>query len=132
MTLDRLSEDPIEVRPTLIVGVGGTGVLICQWAYHLILQLLGRIPPFLKFIAFDTDAQEEGGPESLPASDFCNLFNHLQLGEVIRNFKRAPGLYPHLGWLEEGAPLLSDGHTRPSPNRRPPDVSQEGHPCTGR
>ena len=30
----RLSKNPIVVRPTLIVGLGGTGVLVCQWVEH--------------------------------------------------------------------------------------------------
>jgi hypothetical protein len=96
---DPLSDVPVEVQPTLIVGVGGTGTLICQWLYHHLLELFGAIPPFVRIIAFDTDAQEEGAPRKLPEADFFNLFNSLQVGEVIRDFKRAPLLHDHLDWL---------------------------------
>jgi hypothetical protein len=105
MIAERLTEgtQKIDVRPTLVVGLGGTGVLIAQWTYHLLVQLLGAVPPFIKFVAFDTDAQEEGGPrDKLPEADFFNLFNtpHMQLGEVVRDYERFPLLHAHLDWLD--------------------------------
>ncbi len=96
-----ISDRPIEVRPTLIVGAGGTGVLILRRTYSLIKELLGAIPPFIKFLAFDTAAQEECDAEELPAADFFNLRRHLELGEVVRDFNRAPSLHPHLAWLRD-------------------------------
>jgi hypothetical protein len=98
--LTSISRSPIEVRPTLLIGVGGTGTYIVQWAYTLIRQLLGTVPPFIKFLALDTDAQEEGKADKLPPQDFFNLFHHFELGEVIRDFKRAPSLHAHLHWLK--------------------------------
>src|SRR5205823_5276781 len=77
-------------------------VLICQWAYYLIHTLLGGIPPFIKFVAFDTDVQEtEGSKHKLPASDFFDLFADIDLGLVVRDFKRFPALHPHLHWLSD-------------------------------
>ena len=57
----RLSNNPIVVRPTLIVGLGGTGVLVCQWAEHYIRELFGYVPSFIRFLKLDTDAADEGG-----------------------------------------------------------------------
>jgi hypothetical protein len=98
--LTSISRFPIEVRPTLLIGVGGTGTYIVQWTYTLIRRLLGAVPPFIKFLALDTDAQEEGKADKLPPQDFFNLFHHFELGEVIRDFERAPSLHAHLSWLK--------------------------------
>ncbi|HEX8202437.1 MAG TPA: tubulin-like doman-containing protein, partial [Isosphaeraceae bacterium] len=98
----RLFDDPVQARPTLIVGLGGTGTLICRYAHEEIAALFdGTIPPFVKFIALDTDAQEEDEVRKLNEADHFNLFNtpHLQLAEVMRGYERNPGYYPHLHWL---------------------------------
>ena len=95
-----ISEQPIAVRPTLIVGLGGTGVLVCQWVEHLIRELLdGILPPFIRFLKLDTDNIEDGGPSRATQMDFINLFHHLNVGEVVRDWDTRPRLHPHLGWL---------------------------------
>ncbi len=95
----RLSDSPIIVRPTLIVGLGGTGVLICQWVEHYIRELLGTVPPFIRFLKLDTDASDDGGPPEGILSDFINLFHYLDVGEVVRDNASFPEFHPHLDWM---------------------------------
>ena len=97
-----MTEKPVEVRPTLVVGLGGTGVLVCCWLEHYIRKLTGgSVPPFIRFLKLDTDAVEEGGPLGGGLADFVNLFHYLDLGEVVRDARRHPALHPHLDWLRE-------------------------------
>ena len=95
----RISNSPIMVRPTLIVGLGGTGVLICQWVEKYIKDLLGFVPPFIRFLKLDTDAMEEGGPADTNQSDFINLFHYMDVGDVVRDYDAHPEFHPHLDWL---------------------------------
>lgn len=95
----KISDEPIEVRPTLIVGLGGTGTLACQWAYHIMYELFGEVPPFVRFLCLDTDAQEESKARRLPRSDFVNLYNELNLASVLREYQLHREDYPHLDWL---------------------------------
>ena len=95
----RLSDNPIIVRPTLIVGLGGTGVLVCQWVEHYIRELLGYVPPFIRFLKLDTDASDEGGPPEGILSDFINLFHYLDVGEVVRDNATYPEFHAHLDWM---------------------------------
>jgi hypothetical protein len=102
MAIKQITHDrktTIFVDPTLIVGLGGTGALICQWVYHLMKGLFGTVPPFVKMAVFDSDVQEEGGPCNIPDADFFNLFEDLTLSEVLRDFKRQRKFHPHLEWL---------------------------------
>jgi|GEM_PF-477984 len=96
----RINNGSIMVRPTLIVGLGGTGVLVCQWLEKYIRDLFdGRIPPFIRFLKLDTDALEEGGPPDASLADFYNLFQDLDVGAVVRDCARYPELHPHLDWF---------------------------------
>jgi hypothetical protein len=95
----RLSNSPIVVRPTLIVGLGGTGVLVCQWAEHYIRELFGHIPSFIRFLKLDTDASDDGGPPEGILADFVNLFHHVDIGEVVRDNASYPEFHPHLDWM---------------------------------
>jgi hypothetical protein len=95
----RLSNNPIVVRPTLIVGLGGTGVLVCQWAEHYLRELFGYVPSFVRFLKLDTDASDDGGPPEGMMSDFINLFHYVDIGEVVRDNARYPEFHPHLDWM---------------------------------
>ena len=95
----RLSSNPIIVRPTLIVGLGGTGVLVCQWAEHYLRELFGYVPSFIRFLKLDTDASDDGGPPEGILSDFLNLFHSIDVGEVVRDNARYPEFHPHLDWM---------------------------------
>ena len=87
------------VDPTLVVGLGGSGVLTCQWLHALVEELFGEIPPFLKIVAFDSDVQETEGPSQIPDADFFNLFEHLNLSTIIRDFKQNPRFHKKLSWI---------------------------------
>ncbi len=95
----RLSNNPIVVRPTLVVGLGGTGVLVCQWAEHYVRELFGHVPSFIRFLKLDTDAADDGGPPEGIMSDFINLFHFLDVGEVVRDNVSYPEFHPHLDWI---------------------------------
>jgi len=97
------------VRPTLIVGLGGTGVLICRLVEKYVSDLFnGYVPPFIRFLKLDTDAPEQlkadavsgDGQANTSQSDFFNLFHHMDMGEVLRDLEDHPQLHPHLGWME--------------------------------
>lgn len=79
--------------------MGGTGVLICRWVERYIKDLLGFVPPFIRFLKLDTDAMEEGGPADSSQSDFINLFHYMDVGEVVRDYDAHPEFHPHLEWL---------------------------------
>jgi hypothetical protein len=95
----RISDIPIMVRPALIVGLGGTGVLICQWVEYYIRELFGCVPPFVRTLKLDTDAIDEGSPPGADLTDFVNLFNHMDVGEVVRDNAKYPEYHPHLDWM---------------------------------
>jgi hypothetical protein len=96
----RISNNHIMVRPTLIVGLGGTGTLVCQWLEEFLRNVLGVVPPFVRFLKLDTDALEEGGPPNAGRADFINLFQHLDIGAVVRDCARYPDFHPHLDWFK--------------------------------
>jgi serine/threonine protein kinase len=82
---------PVKVRPTLVVGIGGIGALICQSVQALTRELLGDAPPFMKFLVLDTDVPEAGGPgrERLADTEFVNLFRHLDSYDLHRRLDLA-------------------------------------------
>jgi len=96
----KISNNPIMVRPTLIVGLGGTGVLVCQWAEDYIRKIFNCVPSFIRFLKLDTDVLEEGGPLSASRADFINLFHYIDAGEVVRDYAAHPEFHPHLDWLK--------------------------------
>jgi hypothetical protein len=97
-----MSELKVSVRPTLIVGVGGTGTMVCQEVHRLLSEegFAGGMPPFIRVAAIDTDAQEEGSSHLLPEEDFFNLFEDMELGAIIRDFDEHQEFHPHLDWLK--------------------------------
>lgn len=102
----RISDNPITVRPTLIVGLGGTGTLVCQWLEEFIRNMLGAVPPFIRFLKLDTDVLEEGGPAGATRADFINLFQSLDIGAVVRDCVKYPDFHPHLDWFKPLADKL--------------------------
>ena len=100
-----LFRNRVMVRPTLIVGLGGTGVLISEWLQHYIRELLGHIPRFVRFLNLDSDIVEQGAarPPNANESDFINLLDHMDMGAVVRDVKKHGRwvLHPHLAWLRD-------------------------------
>lgn len=92
----------ISVRPTLALGLGGTGVLAIEWYHHLVRQLFDNMPSFIRLMAIDTDEMEDIGPPGrFPKSDFYNVFHEVHLGDIIRDFEDHRELHPHLQWLDD-------------------------------
>ena len=98
--MPRIAKSPITVRPTLIVGLGGTGELVCRVLQAYIAELLGSIPPFVRFLKLDTDTPEPGGPVPANLKDHINLFHYMHLGAVVRDYADYPERHPHLAWLK--------------------------------
>ena len=81
----------VEVRPVLIVGVGGTGCLAVQHIKQRIRHLLGgRDAPFIRFVAFDTTIADDGVVR-FDEGEFVNI-GQLDFASIVQNIKN----YPHL------------------------------------
>ncbi len=99
---EKISSAPIEVRPTLIIGLGGTGTVAVQWARKYICELFeDEVPPFVRFLAIDTDVQELSDAPPLPIADFKNLYERIDLRYVLQGYKQNPADYPYLTWLSD-------------------------------
>ncbi len=102
----------VEVRPTLIIGLGGTGTVIAQWAHHFITQVFGEVPPFIRFLALDTDVQEQSKVGRLPIAAFVNLYERLDLRPILREYREHKRDFPFLSWLNDmplDSSLISSG-----------------------
>lgn len=99
-------------RYFFFVGLGGTGVLISRWLEYYIRELLNEVPPWIRFLNLDTDCPEEGGPPEPSTSQFINLLDVKDFGEVVRDYAAHPELHPHLDWLKGlrlDAPIANNG-----------------------
>lgn len=82
---------PVTVRPTLVVGLGGTGCLAVKNIKRSLRdQIVITDLPFVKFLVIDTTTEESYGL-SLNAGEFANL-GSIDVNEIIDNLER----YPHL------------------------------------
>lgn len=96
-----------KVRPTLIVGVGGTGTKAVKVTKRLFQSLHPKYSdhpdaqdtmfPFVQFLAIDTDSQPEMGAP-LGGDEFLHIgnFNFEQIFEDVRT-RRGP--YSYINWL---------------------------------
>lgn len=84
----------------MIVGLGGTGELICRWAEESIRGLLDCVPPFIRFLKLDTDLPESGCAVAATQTDFYNLLLDMDVGEVVRDWEQYPQQHEHLDWLK--------------------------------
>ncbi len=92
----------LSVRPTLVVGLGGTGCCALQWFNDLVRQLFGGIPPFIKMLAIDSDEMEdiEQIEHRFPKADFYNVFEDIHVGDIIKDYGNFPAFHPALRILE--------------------------------
>jgi len=94
---DRLYAE-FKFRPTLIVGLGGLGTNIVRSVYWWINKLAGKdkLPPFVKIIGIDTDAQTTGKYMETLASgtQFFNIggFSAARLFNAYKNNMDNPKL----------------------------------------
>lgn len=91
------------VKPTLIIGLGGSGVRACHYTRQFIQQHVGPTGGLVRYLCFDTDLHpDEFGLGSGPVDDFefTDLLAELDLGRVVRSVIDNPMSYPHASWLQ--------------------------------
>ena len=89
----------LAVRPTLVLGLGGTGVLACRWVEEYVRRRVGHVPPFLRFLQLDTDVPVWGGPPNASTADHLNLLKGRDLAAVCLDYAAHPTRHPHLAWM---------------------------------
>lgn len=96
--------DGLRLRPTLVIGLGGTGHRIVVWLKALLLQIVGRerIAGRVKFLVFDT-AEEvlivNHGPEPVslePGSEFIDI-GQTPVAKIKRNLDHQAAIRKRLG-----------------------------------
>ncbi len=92
----------LSVRPTLVVGLGGTGCCALQWFNQLLREMYGGIPPFIKLLAIDSDEMEDVDhiTHQFPKADFYNVFEDIHVGDIIKDYSNFPAFHPALRILE--------------------------------
>lgn len=83
--------------PTLIIGIGGTGVAVLRRFKRLYLDLYNDAAQHIRLLAFDTDDQPETDEPKLDNSEFKHLAkpNHIDVVNVLNAAKTNPALH----WL---------------------------------
>lgn len=83
----------LEVRPALIVGVGGTGCLAVKRIKERMLEIShGRSVPFIRYVVIDTTAQDPSLIR-LDHGEFANI-GQMDFNDIVQN----RGDYPHLDY----------------------------------
>jgi hypothetical protein len=81
----------LDVRPVLVVGIGGTGCLAVKHLKRRVLEITRNTPvPFIRYIVFDTTV-EDPAIIKLDEGEFVNI-GQLDLNEIVQNIAD----YPHL------------------------------------
>ena len=80
----------LEVRPTLVVGVGGTGCAAVKELKRRLRELAGCDVPFVAFAVVDTTTPDTIG-EPIDEGDFINIGN-VDFNDIVRNIRD----YTHL------------------------------------
>ena len=119
----------ISYRPTLVVGLGGTG---CKVVQKLSRQVQAHFGPeraqAFQFLALDTDTQKvEGDDETLGPEIFVNLAQpHIRAADIIERMVDHPGLHADLqAWWPHG-PAEADGAGERG-RHRPKDIISGAH-----
>lgn len=85
-----------ELRPTFVLGLGGTGVKGVLHAKLAFLKRFKKIPPFIKFLAIDTTAQVRLQEVDLaPGEEFMNI-GGLNLNSIVDAINRGDAEYRNL------------------------------------
>ncbi len=87
----------VELRPTIVVGVGGTGTWVLTWLKSMFLDYVGEdFSEIVQLLAFDTDSRlpevrrEDGTIVKLNAqSEFQNI-GYIPIPRVLENLHRFP------------------------------------------
>lgn len=99
----------VELRPTIVVGVGGTGTWVLTWLKSMFLDQVGeQFSDIVQLIAFDTDhrlpevRREDGTIVKLNSpSEFRNIGN-VPVPRVLENLHRFPEIE---AWLPSNLPI---------------------------
>ncbi|EKD68925.1 MAG: hypothetical protein ACD_47C00360G0002 [uncultured bacterium] len=110
------------VRPSIIIGLGGTGTEICLKLKKLLAEKAGNDFPLVKFLIFDTDVMDIMGVKTNAASETVahnqikstftpNEFYHLTVRDVegiIKNAEKHPHIF---SWFPKNLELkdISNG-----------------------
>ncbi len=100
------------VRPSIIIGLGGTGTEICLKLKKMITEKAGHDFPLVKFLIFDTDVMDKMGIRTNAANENIahnqiksfftpNEFYHLTVRDVegiIKNAEKHPHIF---SWFPE-------------------------------
>src|SRR4051794_6013868 len=103
----------MQFRPTLVIGLGGSGTYIVRRLKKRLRRILqGELPPSIQLLAFDTDQQNaDESLEDLPAQEFHRLSNFQgdnwvsagakSQNPAIAQFWQYSSLHP--GFINDGA-----------------------------
>jgi hypothetical protein len=84
----------LDVRPVLVVGIGGTGCLAVKHLKERARQISRDQPVrFIRYVVFDTTAQETNG-EQLDDGEFVNI-GQVDLNAIVRHIHD----FQHLNWF---------------------------------
>ena len=78
------------LTPTLLVGVGGTGVAVLRKFKRLYMEVNDEADQYIKLLAIDTDNQLQGTDPYLDNSEFLQLAkpDPIQVTDVLREARR--------------------------------------------
>jgi len=79
----------IKIRPTLVIGLGGSGTQVVRMVKAKFEDRYGDDHPLVNFLAIDTDESTTGGKELLPKKEFLHLAN-FRGNEFIENLNDHP------------------------------------------
>jgi hypothetical protein len=103
-------EQKAKLRPTLLIGIGGTGQKVLVQLKARFLRNYGMVPSAIEFLCFDTDttadqAQLNGQPVSLtPSTELINI-GGIKISEILRNLQINPAI---AAWIMEDKDSLKE------------------------
>lgn len=96
-------QQKIDLRPTLLVGVGGTGQAVLVQLKARFLRNYGQMPPAVELVCFDTDqsrVQTQSGGQIVELTQGTELINigGIQTASVLRNLDNNKAI---AAWITE-------------------------------
>ena len=79
-------------RPTLVVGIGGTGQWVLTWLKRDLVETFGKVPPQVQLLAFDTTVTVEATSQTVGGEDTEEA--RARIGDVVLEEKTE---FIHLG-----------------------------------
>jgi len=99
----------IKMRPTLLVGLGGTGQKVLLQLKARFIRNYGEVPPAVEFLCFDTDqateqAQVDGKVVQLTPRTELIYIGGVETAEILRNLDKYPAI---AAWIAEDKEHIS-------------------------